>query len=149
MAAGITCLIHASELGSECTRQSRLAKLLEHAWRSVGTHCFALCGSQLPADLAYEARFAGQAEGIARAKKAGVYTGGKARIDRERVAALTAADNGPAAVARSLGVSRMSVYRIMSPSPLQLRANAADVVVQPLLRQVLCAATPLHAYEDG
>ena len=55
-----------------------------------------------------------QAEGIARAKKAGVYTGGRPRIDRERVAALTAAGNGPAAVARSLGVSRMSVYRIMS-----------------------------------
>ena len=55
-----------------------------------------------------------QAEGIARAKKAGVYTGGKARIDRERVVALTAAGNGPAAVARSLGVSRMSVYRILS-----------------------------------
>ena len=55
-----------------------------------------------------------QAEGIARAKRAGVYTGGKARIDRERVVTLTAAGNGPAAVARSLGVSRMSVYRILS-----------------------------------
>ena len=55
-----------------------------------------------------------QAEGIARAKKAGVYTGGKPRIDRKRVIALAAAGDGPAAVARALGVSRMSVYRILA-----------------------------------
>ena len=55
-----------------------------------------------------------QAEGIARAKKAGVYTGGKPRIDRQRVLALTADGEGPAAVARTLGVSRMSVYRILA-----------------------------------
>ena len=54
-----------------------------------------------------------QAEGIARAKKAGVYTGGKPRIDRGRVQRLVAEGNGPAAVARALGVSRMSVYRIL------------------------------------
>ena len=56
-----------------------------------------------------------QADGIARAKnkKAGVYTGGKPRIDRDRVVELTTAGNGPAAVARSLGVSRMSIYRIL------------------------------------
>lgn len=55
-----------------------------------------------------------QAEGIARAKKAGVYTGGKPRIDRKRVKEMVAAGSGPAAVARSLGVSRMSVYRILA-----------------------------------
>lgn len=54
-----------------------------------------------------------QAEGIARAKKAGVYTGGKPRIDRTEVAKLMANGSGPAAVARALGVSRMSVYRIL------------------------------------
>jgi DNA invertase Pin-like site-specific DNA recombinase len=55
-----------------------------------------------------------QAEGIARAKKAGVYTGGKARIDRGRVNSLRADGLGPAAIARTLGVSRMSVYRIIN-----------------------------------
>jgi len=54
-----------------------------------------------------------QAEGIVRAKKAGVYTGAKPRIDRERVLALVATGVGPAAAARALGVSRMSIYRII------------------------------------
>jgi DNA invertase Pin-like site-specific DNA recombinase len=54
-----------------------------------------------------------QAEGIAKAKKAGVYTGGKPRIDRKRVAERIKAGDGPASIARLLGISRMSVYRIM------------------------------------
>ncbi len=54
-----------------------------------------------------------QAEGIARARKAGVYTGGKPRIDRHAVHELASAGLGPAAIARQLGVSRMSVYRIL------------------------------------
>jgi DNA invertase Pin-like site-specific DNA recombinase len=54
-----------------------------------------------------------QAEGIAKAKKAGVYTGAKPRINRDRVLALINAGNGPAAAARALGISRMSIYRIV------------------------------------
>jgi DNA invertase Pin-like site-specific DNA recombinase len=54
-----------------------------------------------------------QAEGIARAKKAGVYTGAKPRIDRIAVQDLTNEGRGPAVVARKLGISRMSVYRIL------------------------------------
>ena len=54
-----------------------------------------------------------QAEGIATAKKAGVYTGGKPCIDRRAVLDLLEAGDGPAAAARALGVSRMSVYRII------------------------------------
>jgi DNA invertase Pin-like site-specific DNA recombinase len=46
-----------------------------------------------------------QAEGIARAKRAGVYTGGKPRISRPRC---------PGCRPRALRVSRMSVYRIMA-----------------------------------
>ena len=54
-----------------------------------------------------------QAEGIAKAKVAGVYTGGKPRIDRRQVVDLARDGKGPAAVARALGVSRMSIYRIL------------------------------------
>ena len=54
-----------------------------------------------------------QAEGIARAKADGVYTGAKPRIDRSRVKELVDEGQGPAAVARKLGISRMSVYRIL------------------------------------
>lgn len=46
-------------------------------------------------------------------KDAGVWTGAKPRIDRERVLALVATGVGPAAAARALGVSRMSIYRIL------------------------------------
>ncbi|WP_152047168.1 recombinase family protein [Aureimonas psammosilenae] len=54
-----------------------------------------------------------QREGIERAKAAGVYKGGKQRFDRARVAALHAEGFGPAAIARTVGCSRMQVYRIL------------------------------------
>ena len=57
-----------------------------------------------------------QAEGIARAKKAGVYKGGKPRIDRRQVSRLVEVGDKPAAIARALGISRMSVYRILRGS---------------------------------
>ena len=53
-----------------------------------------------------------QAEGIAKAKCKGVYTGGKRRIDREEVAALIDQGLNLSEVARQLGVSRRQVYRI-------------------------------------
>ena len=55
-----------------------------------------------------------QADGIARAKKAGIYKGATPRIDRGEVRKLMAGGSGPSAIARALGVSRMSVYRILS-----------------------------------
>ena len=64
-----------------------------------------------------------QAEGIAKAKKAGVYTGGKPRIDRAEVQSRLDSGEGPASVARALGVSRMSVYRIMEEAE-KLNASA-------------------------
>ncbi len=55
-----------------------------------------------------------QAEGIAAAKSKGdVYTGRKPSIDRARVLALKAGGVGPSAIAKELGVSRQSVYRIV------------------------------------
>ena len=54
-----------------------------------------------------------QAEGIAKAKKAGAYTGATARIDRNKVLALINDGYRPAAAARALGISRMTIYRIL------------------------------------
>jgi hypothetical protein len=44
-----------------------------------------------------------QLEGIAKAKRQGVYKGGKARLDRQRVQELSSRGLGPAAIARELG----------------------------------------------
>ena len=53
-----------------------------------------------------------QAEGIAKAKRSGVYTGGKRRIDRDGVHRLAAEGLGPTEIGRQLGISRRQVYRI-------------------------------------
>jgi DNA invertase Pin-like site-specific DNA recombinase len=54
-----------------------------------------------------------QLEGIAMAKREGVYKGGKPRLDRERVKVLSENGAGPAAIARELGMARSSVYRLL------------------------------------
>jgi transposase-like protein len=54
-----------------------------------------------------------QLEGIAMAKRQGVYKGGTARLDRERVKRLSKDGRGPAAIARELGMARSSVYRLL------------------------------------
>ncbi|MCJ2010420.1 recombinase family protein [Methylobacterium sp. J-092] len=54
-----------------------------------------------------------QREGIEAVKAKGLYTGGKRRLDRDKVLAMKAAGTGPAAIARALGCSRMQVYRII------------------------------------
>lgn len=55
-----------------------------------------------------------QAEGIAKAKKAGVYLGNQPRIPRDQIKLLTNSGLGATAVARELGISRASVYRILA-----------------------------------
>jgi len=57
-----------------------------------------------------------QAEGIAAAKARGVYKGGKRRIDPDAVRQLAAEGVRPAHIARQLGVSRGTVYRLLPVS---------------------------------
>lgn len=54
-----------------------------------------------------------QREGIDRAKSLGRYKGGKQRIDRDEVVRLASVGEKPSAIARTLGCSRMEVYRIL------------------------------------
>lgn len=55
-----------------------------------------------------------QMEGIAKAKAAGVYKGRKPSVKPEEVRALKAQGMGAAAIARTLGIGRASVYRALS-----------------------------------
>ncbi len=55
-----------------------------------------------------------EAEGIKRAKAAGVYKGGKPRIDRSEVARLKAEGHNPTQIAGKLGINRVTVYRLMA-----------------------------------
>jgi DNA invertase Pin-like site-specific DNA recombinase len=55
-----------------------------------------------------------QREGIAQAKALGRYTGGKRRLDRNRVLQLRSEGMGPTEIAKQVGCSRMQVYRILS-----------------------------------
>ena len=55
-----------------------------------------------------------QMEGIAAAKAKGVYTGGQIKIDREEIRRLRFEEKmGATAIARQLGISRPSVYRVL------------------------------------
>lgn len=54
-----------------------------------------------------------QMAGIAKAKDAGVYTGGKRRLDPEAIKAKKAAGASIAAIAREHGCSRQAVYDVL------------------------------------
>ena len=56
-----------------------------------------------------------QLEGIAAAKKAGVYIGRKPSIPAEQVRSMAAEGVSPSLIAKQLGIGRASVYRIIGP----------------------------------
>jgi DNA invertase Pin-like site-specific DNA recombinase len=58
-----------------------------------------------------------QMEGIAKAKKAGVYKGRPPSIDPEAVRRLKADGIPPSEIAKSLGIGRASVYRVLASKP--------------------------------
>jgi DNA invertase Pin-like site-specific DNA recombinase len=55
-----------------------------------------------------------QAEGIAKAKARGVYTGRKPTIDRDKVRSLKSQGLSTYKIASALGISRMTVHRILN-----------------------------------
>ena len=54
-----------------------------------------------------------QMEGIAKAKERGVYKGRKPVIDADQVRALKAQGMSPTDIAKTLGIGRASVYRVL------------------------------------
>lgn len=65
-----------------------------------------------------------QREGITRAKSAGVYKGGKQRIDRNYVIQLVETGMNVSDVSRVAGCSRMQVYRILSEKKFEGLSNS-------------------------
>ncbi|PDT48163.1 resolvase [Sinorhizobium fredii] len=61
-----------------------------------------------------------QREGIARAKAAGVYKGGRPRLDYKHIRRLHSEGVGPSAIAKAVGCSRMQVYRVLAKSVVSL-----------------------------
>jgi DNA invertase Pin-like site-specific DNA recombinase len=57
-----------------------------------------------------------QREGIARAKAAGIYKGGKVRLDYSLIQRLNSEGKSPSAIAKAAGCSRMQVYRVLTKS---------------------------------
>jgi DNA invertase Pin-like site-specific DNA recombinase len=55
-----------------------------------------------------------QMEGIAKAKAEGVYKGGTKQIDRDAVLSLIHQGKGASEIARTLGIGRASVYRVIN-----------------------------------
>jgi DNA invertase Pin-like site-specific DNA recombinase len=55
-----------------------------------------------------------QREGIVRAKAAGIYRGGKPRINHEKVLTMKESGATPTEIAAEVGCSRMQVYRILA-----------------------------------
>ncbi|MBY3565696.1 recombinase family protein [Rhizobium laguerreae] len=55
-----------------------------------------------------------QREGIDRAKSTGKYKGGTVRIDHQKIRDLSASGMGAMAIAKTIGCSRMQVYRVLS-----------------------------------
>jgi DNA invertase Pin-like site-specific DNA recombinase len=92
-------------VGFRCLQQGAL-----DTTRSDGKLLLTILGSFAQFEL--DIRRERQAEGIAKAKKAGIYTGRKASIDAAQVKAAVAAGESPTAVAKRLGIARSSVYRL-------------------------------------
>lgn len=69
-----------------------------------------------------------QREGIEKAKRKGVYRGGKKTIERNKVLAMLEQGIRPAAIARQLGIGRMSVYRIKKEALGSLRPGHPPVL---------------------
>jgi DNA invertase Pin-like site-specific DNA recombinase len=77
---------------------------------STGKLMLAILGAV--AEFENDIRRERQRDGIDRAKERGVYRGRPAKISAGQILVLIKEGKGPAAIARTLGISRASVYRL-------------------------------------
>lgn len=101
----IHMLIHKG-VGFRCTDQAGI-----DTTSSMGKLILGVLGSV--AEFENDLRRERQREGIVKARARGAYKGGKGRIDAQRVNAMLSEGMNPCTVARELGISRQSVYRLM------------------------------------
>lgn len=94
-------------VGFRCIEQAGVDTTTSHGKLMLG-----ILGSV--AEFETDLRSERQREGIAKAKAAGAYKGGKARIDARRVNEMRSNGESPSAIARALGISRQSVYRLLA-----------------------------------
>lgn len=62
-----------------------------------------------------------QQAGIEKAKAEGVYKGRKPSVDQERIKSLYKAGKGQTEIAETLGISRMSVHRVLKAASMKDR----------------------------
>jgi DNA invertase Pin-like site-specific DNA recombinase len=68
-----------------------------------------------------------QLEGIAKAKATGVYKGRTASIDADQVRKMKTNGLGPTEIAKTLGIGRASVYRLLSPTHTRVESRSQSV----------------------
>jgi DNA invertase Pin-like site-specific DNA recombinase len=66
-----------------------------------------------------------QRDGIEKAKAGGIYRGGRPRLDRKGIKEMAASGEKPSVIAKTLGCSRMQVYRILRQS--QIGSDAPEI----------------------
>jgi DNA invertase Pin-like site-specific DNA recombinase len=89
---------------------------------STGKLMLAILGAV--AEFENDIRRERQRDGIDKAKERGVYQGRPATIDSREVARLAGDGHGPTAIARRLGISRASVYRVADAPTTLARGTA-------------------------
>lgn len=91
---------------------------------STGKLMLAILGAV--AEFENDIRRERQRDGIDKAKQRGVYRGRPATIDRGRIEQLAASGEGATLIARNLGISRATVYRLLASPPEATEVRARD-----------------------
>lgn len=114
-------VIDLHQIIAKVTEKGAAFRVLQQSGIDTSTSTGKLTLAVLAAVAEFEAdiRAERQKDGIEAAKARGVYKGRPASIDPVIIHEALAAGEGPAAVAKRLGIARSTVYRLRDASPLQ------------------------------